>query len=263
MTLRVYLARAPSIQEEGAFWEHLAQEPHPCQLEQVPVTQDPPSSLGALAFAALPGPALVALQPRGQWARRGRGLSLSLSPATSHRCQGGQRRCRLRTTYARTHSSPRGPWDLLWAPQESMPTFAPSHCLGLAPTCPHYCPGVQASPPLRPWCFARLQATGTGSHPETDPEGASPSPEWSPGELTSPQRKGSHVIPGSHSHGDWLMQRTEAASQEKGVGGWVSGGGCDTKSKSFDLDKFPLEPRTVSCGEFWDRRTKLGAVASR
>ena len=73
MTLRVYLARAPSIQEEGAFWEHLAQEPHPCQLEQAPVTQDPPSSLGALAFAALPGPALVALQPRGQRARRGRG----------------------------------------------------------------------------------------------------------------------------------------------------------------------------------------------
>ena len=63
-----------TLNDTGAFlWERLAQEPHPCQLEQAPVTQEPPSSLGALAFAALPGPALVALQPRVQWARRGRG----------------------------------------------------------------------------------------------------------------------------------------------------------------------------------------------
>lgn len=40
-------------------------------------------------------------------------------------------------------------------------------------------------------------------------------------------------------------------------------GGCDTKSQSFDSDKFPLEPCTVSRGEFWDRRTELGAVASK
>ena len=74
MTLRVCLVRAPSKpEEEGAFWEHLAQKPHPCQLEQAPVTREPPSSLGALAFAALPGLALAALQPRRQWARRGRG----------------------------------------------------------------------------------------------------------------------------------------------------------------------------------------------
>ena len=147
---------------------------------------------------------------------------------------------------ARACSSSRGPWDLLWAPQESMPTFAPSRCLGLAPTCPHSHPGVQASPPLRPWCFARVQAAGTGSHPETDPAGASPPPEWSPGELTSPQRRDSHVIPGSHSRGDWLIQRTEAASQEKGVGGRASGGGCDTKPQSFGLDRFPLEPCSVT-----------------
>ena len=160
-----------------------------------------------------------------------KGRDLSLGQAASHPCQGGERRYRLTTTSARAHGSSGGPWDLLWAPQESSPN-------GLAPTLPplpSWDPSV-ASVETAPWCFAHLQAAGTGSHPEMDPAGASPSPEWSPGEQTSPQRRDSHVTPGSHSCGSWLIQRTEPASQEKGVGGWVSGGGCDTKSKSFDLD---------------------------
>ena len=62
---------------------------------------------------------------------------------------------------ARAHGSSGGPWDLLWEPQESSPS-------GLAPTLPplpSWDPSV-ASVETAPWCFAHLQAAGTGSHPE-------------------------------------------------------------------------------------------------
>lgn len=170
MTLKVCLVRVPSKpEEEGTFRERPAQELRPSLIS---------GCLGRRCPARTCRCDPSAKRTVGKTAK-GRGPSLG--PAASHPCQGGEGRCRLRTTSARAHSSSGGPWDLLWAPQESSVN-------GLAPTLPplpSWGPTV-ASVETAPWCFAHLQAAGTGSHPETDPAGASPS-------LSGPQ--GSKHLP--------------------------------------------------------------------